>query len=313
MMRFTIPSLILILILISCENDETVVDDFQLGKNYFTTTVDGDMREYYVHVPSSYSSETETPVVLMLHGGSGTGAHTYNNSGWQQIGDEEGILTVFPTAWSYCWIKASGQVKDTTRWNSFPGIFEFCQGEVPRDDVKFLRQIIDELKQKFNVDDRRIYMSGFSSGGQMGFRCGVEMNDILAAIVQSGGTHQVDTVFDPARKPPMAFEVGNSDPTWFDRPYPPIQFMDTLLKEFHLFRKVARAHIRTFDYDTSYVLNEIPGVLASASFPPIPNSDQREFVMTMVKDLEHKYPNGVNHPFFGARHHWEWMKQFSLE
>ena len=46
---------------------------FVVGKNRFTTVVNGDTREYYVHVPKSYNKSTATPVVFMLHGTSGDG------------------------------------------------------------------------------------------------------------------------------------------------------------------------------------------------------------------------------------------------
>ena len=32
-----------------------------------------------------------------------------------------------------------------------------------------------------------------------------------------------------------------------------------------------------------------------------------------VKDLEHEYPNGKNHPFYAAPYHWNWMKQYTLD
>ena len=44
--------LALLLTFASCKKDKTI--GFDIGKNRFTTVVDGDDREYYVHVPESY-------------------------------------------------------------------------------------------------------------------------------------------------------------------------------------------------------------------------------------------------------------------
>jgi poly(3-hydroxybutyrate) depolymerase len=276
--------------------------------------VDGDTREYYVHVPTNYTGDAPVPVVMMLHGGSGTGEITYRQSGWKEVGEKENFISVFPTAWSYCWIKKSGVVKDTTRWNSFPGLFDFCPGEVPRNDINFLGQMIDELTNRFNVDERRLYMVGFSSGAQMTFRSAVELRYHLAATVESGGTHQLDTVFTPDHKPAMMMEMGNHDATWFENGlYPPLAYFDTLLMTAPLLQRVVNAHTRSFDFDTTYQLSGNPDSIMVASFSPIPPTDHREFVFTLVNGLDHSYPNGNNHPFYGARFHWNWMKQFIVE
>ena len=34
-------------------------------------------------------------------------------------------------------------------------------------DVKFFSKIIEDLKNKFNIDEKRIYATGISNGGQM--------------------------------------------------------------------------------------------------------------------------------------------------
>ena len=38
------------------------------GKKRFAINVDGDIREYYVHIPLGYNGSTALPVVFMLHG-----------------------------------------------------------------------------------------------------------------------------------------------------------------------------------------------------------------------------------------------------
>ena len=296
----------------ACKDDEIKVDEFLVGKNYYTTVVDGDIREYYVHVPANYTSDVPTPVVMMLHGASGSGEITYRQSGWKEVGENENFLTVFPTAWNTCWIKNNGSEKDTTRWNSFPGIFEYCPNVIPRDDIKFLNKMIGELTKRFKVDDTRIYMAGFSSGAQMSYRSAVELDYDLAAIVQSGATHQVDTVFTPNYQPAVMVELGNRDATWFSVP-PPLEAFDTLLTDHGLFKRIIDAHTTTFGFDTSYHLTGNPDSIMIATFPGLPAGVDREFVFTLVKGLDHSYPNGNNHPFYGARYHWNWMKQFASD
>ena len=51
------------------------------GKSRKTTTVNGDVREYYVHVPLKYDGRTAVPLLFMFHGTSGDGEKFYNISG----------------------------------------------------------------------------------------------------------------------------------------------------------------------------------------------------------------------------------------
>ena len=293
----------------ACTKDDEVVQEITIGQNYVQTEIDGDLREYYIHVPNDYSDHAPLPLVIMLHGASGNGGITFKNSGWKELGESEKFLSVFPTAWSYCWIKRSGIVKDTTRWNSLPGMFEFCDGEKPRDDIKFLRTMINEIKERFEVDESRIYMTGFSSGGQMTYRAAVEMSDVLAAVVQSGGTHQIGTDLKPVRNLPITFELGNEDAAWFENGiFPPVRFFDTLLTHHGMFQNIVQAHTATFDFEDDYVISGDEDIALMASFKGISDRD-RTFRFLFIHGLDHSYPNGTNHPFYGARFHWEWMKK----
>lgn len=298
---------------LGCSKNSTEPEpEYELGKNYYTMDVDGDTREYYVHIPAGYNENIPTPIVFMLHGGSGTGEGTYNNSGWKELGETENIITVFPTAWSYCYNKSNGVLQNGTRWNSFPGIFEFCTGEEPRDDVKFLRQVITDLHNKFNIDANRIYLAGFSSGGQMAFRCAVEMSDFFAAIVQSAGTHQIDTVFTAVRNLPIIFEVGNRDETWFQNEiYPSLALFDDLLTNHSLFKKIVNVHTKSFNFEPTYTLSGDTSSVLTATFKGIPDGN-RVFDFNLIEGLDHSYPNTINHPIHGANRHWEWMKRFTL-
>ncbi|MCB0714265.1 MAG: dienelactone hydrolase family protein [Ignavibacteriae bacterium] len=306
----------LLTLLISCGSNNEVSppeSDYLLGKNRFTTEVDGDTREYYVHVPESYDPSQPIPVVFMLHGTSGDGEKFYNISGWKELGEKENILTVFPSSWHYCIID-DGQVKNTTKWHSFPGGFDYCAGEVPRDDVKFLRQIIAELDEKFTIDAKHMYLAGFSNGGQMAFRCAVEMSDVFAAIVESGGSTATDTTATPQRKLPVTFMLGNSDDMWVgnDTTTVPLSQFETGLENLGIFRRIVHSHTSTFDFDTTYTMTGDTSTALIATYEGNPKGENRNFNFVLINGLDHQYPNGKNHWMNGAEKNWEWFKEFSL-
>src|SRR5512136_1994996 len=53
-------------------------------------------RSYTVHVPPAYDGVAPVPVVLMLHGGGGTGKAAAEETGWSAKADREGFIAVYP-------------------------------------------------------------------------------------------------------------------------------------------------------------------------------------------------------------------------
>ena len=298
----------------------SAANSFVRGKNRFLTQVDGDTREYFVHVPAGYDGTTNLPVVFMLHGTSGDGERFYNQSGWVEVSEEENIITVFPSSWRYC-IITQGVQKNTTKWNTAPDAeWTFCVGQIPRDDIKFLKKIVAELKAKFAIDSTRIYLEGFSNGGQMAAKCAIEMSNILAAVVQNAGSFYIDTTYTPLRKLPVMFQIGNQD--WGPgNPGPAIPLSDFNLvldgtypiplvnDKFH---KAADRHVRNFSLDTNYTIVGDTTKLMVASFNGLSGDPLNIFRYVFVDGLRHAYPDGSQHWLEAARYHWAWMKQYTL-
>lgn len=283
--------------------------------------VGSDEREYYVHVPGNYNKHNPTPVVFMLHGTGGNGEKFYNDSGWKEVGDTEGILTVFPSSWEHCIIQA-GKTLTTTKWNVHEGYFRYCKGEVPRDDVIFLRRVLTELRATYNVDTTRVYLVGFSSGAQMAFRCAVEMGDVLAAVVENAGTAPKDTSLMKQLKErnlPIGFQFGNSDTLAFSSPVP----MSDFLKVVDTLGNVMQTHTTVFEFSMSPTLEAFTKITPSGGLDTLMmiatylSLDNRPFKVGMVKDLEHMYPHGLGplgggHWMEAAEVQWQWLKQFVL-
>jgi len=313
-MKRNLLFLLAILSLWGCKKENQPPEDIDIvyGKNRFTTMVDGTEREYYVHVPQLYKGNVSVPVVFMLHGTSGDGLRFYNISGWKEVGEEENILTVFPSSGKYCIKEDDGTIKHTTKWNAFPSNWDFCDGETPLDDIKFLHQIIDELKERYNIDTKRLYVVGFSNGGQMAYRCAFEMSDVFAAVVESAG--KGSPVGTPLRNIPITYQFGNIDRKLFPDPNTiiPLAKLDSLLQHSPRFMDMASDHTGPFQYSNDYTLSGNTQTTMTATYRSIPAGENREFRLSLIHGLGHHYPNGTNHPLEGARENWEWMKQYAL-
>ena len=307
-----------ILVFWSCQKEDGINrqlvnqpnSEYVVGKNYFTLDSNGDTREYYVHVPATYNESTPIPVVFMLHGSSGNGEKFYNISVWKELGETENILTVFPSSWEYCKNdpNGSGATRITTKWNILADDASYCPGQNPRDDIQFLKDIIEELNEKFNIDINRKYLVGFSNGGAMALRCAVEMSDVFAAIVESAGSTSIEATYIPKRDIPVTYQIGNANKS--DRRPLPMQSLDSLLHT-PPFKNTIATHINSFNLEATYTISGDPNEAITAAYKGV-SDPTLELNITLIKDLEHGYPNGTNHPMKGAEVNWEWFKQFSL-
>jgi polyhydroxybutyrate depolymerase len=177
----------------------------------FGITVDGLERRYRVYVPTRYNKNMPAPVLIMFHGGGGTARAALWETGWAEKSDEEGFLAVFPEGTRVDPSKPARFVGNPQTWND--GSNRLTVGAVKRhiDDTSFVNGLIDDLIGRFNVDDRRIYATGFSNGASMAFRAGRELSRRLAAIAPVAGNDWSDkaTIDRPI---PVLYITGTADP-----------------------------------------------------------------------------------------------------
>ncbi len=138
-----------------------------------TIVIDGMERHYFLHVPPSYDGSKPIPLLLMLHGRGGDGKEFAERTHMTEKADKEGFAVAYPDA-----TKWFGR-KDLSAWDAANGLVP--PGE-RASDLEFLRKLIDRSQSQFDVDAKRIYMIGHSSGGMMTYLAASQMSDKLAAV-----------------------------------------------------------------------------------------------------------------------------------
>ncbi|RYD18890.1 MAG: polyhydroxybutyrate depolymerase, partial [Lysobacteraceae bacterium] len=101
------------------------------------------------------------PLVILLHGSTGTGAEMMRESGLATTADAHGFIVVSPNGG----IAAErGYV-----WNipGVPTVTGALPGKDARDDVAYITGLIDRLVATGCVDAKRVYATGLSGGGRM--------------------------------------------------------------------------------------------------------------------------------------------------
>lgn len=140
-------------------------------------------RTVNVHEPPSYDPGVPTPVVMLLHGYTSSGAVQESYMQFEPLADSEGFLYLHPDGTLDCTNEAF--------WNGTDACCDLCGSGV--DDVGFLGAVLDAVEANFNVDPNRVYLIGHSNGGFMSYRMACEHADRIAAIASLAGA----TWFDP--------------------------------------------------------------------------------------------------------------------
>ena len=135
-------------------------------------------RSYRVHIPKGYDPQKAYPLVVVLHGAFSTGKQMEAHTGFSEIADREGFIVLYPNG-----ITLFGLFQ---HWNAGHCCAKAADDDL--DDVGYLKAAIGEVSEKLNVDDARIYMTGFSNGGMMTNRFGAEETETVAAIAPMAGS-----------------------------------------------------------------------------------------------------------------------------
>lgn len=149
----------------------------------------GKPREYFLYVPPGISADRPGPLLLTLHGSGGNGSSF--PTAWKDVADKEGIIVVGPNA------------IESARWD-------------PTDDgPRFIHEVVEEVRAKYPIDGKRMYLFGHSAGAVYGLQLAALESEYFAAAVLSAGAIEPAyfKIFDYAdRKIPMGIVIGTKDP-----------------------------------------------------------------------------------------------------
>jgi dienelactone hydrolase len=286
------------------------------GVNCRVMAVDGYTRRYVAWVPLA-GVPANAPSVFMLHGGSGTGEQFLRTSGWREKATQEGFVAIFPTAVEHFVLDKQ---HFSTRWNNYDLPVEIdpnnrpigypATSPWPADDVKFIRQIGEDVTQQLSTDPKRRYVAGFSSGGAMCARLGVELSDTIAAVACHGGlldeVHEtlighrnlsmyssIGTLDENALEGINALEVALGQPLTIELPLAP-----SALNKISQLKSRLIVSLDSYNLSDTLVatVTDPDFTELTAQIPQQGNLDGNEFHFSILGGVEHEYPNGTNNP-----------------
>ncbi len=163
-------------------------------------THDGLTRTFRVYVPLSYDPAVPMPVVLLFHGGFGSGAQVEASAKVVEVAEEKGFIAVSPDG-----VLSPGGIRT---WNGGT-----CCGYATAagiDDVGFVRALIDHLEAAACVDRRRVFATGMSNGAMLTHRLACDLADRIRAVGPVAGTDMTASCA-PARPVPLMHIHGSDD------------------------------------------------------------------------------------------------------
>jgi polyhydroxybutyrate depolymerase len=156
-------------------------------------------------VPQNYNAQTPTPLIVLLHGYTSSGAQQDSYMGFSKLAEKYGYLFIAPDG-----DKEPGG--DENRfWNASPACCDFFSTEV--DDSGYVLSIINSIKADFNVDSNRVYLIGHSNGGFLSYRAAYDHSDTIAAIASLAGASHIDEKSAPANPVHILQIHGTADGT----------------------------------------------------------------------------------------------------
>ena len=144
--------------------------------------VNGANRNMLVYAPSGI--EKDRPLIIQMHGYNQDAAYQKNAAKWESVADTGRFVVVFPNGENKSWDISGDR------------------------DLNFIKAIINEMNNKYGIDKKRVYVSGFSMGGMMSYHVANKMGDMIAAIAPVSGGGGVNS---PKRAMPIMHTHGTSD------------------------------------------------------------------------------------------------------
>ena len=168
-------------------------------------------RVYYLHLPPAYTPARAVPVILVLHGASGSvsdspAAAQQVRADWSALADAAGLAVI-----------AVVGNQEQGGWGA------------PADGPE-LSAVLDDAFAAYNLDASRIYLWGFSAGAHYAHGLALDNTDYFAAYGVSAGSLEQYACTDDGSYPPTCaallggaqpkipvdIHLGNTDPLYLD-------------------------------------------------------------------------------------------------
>lgn len=131
--------------------------------------IDNQDRNYLTYIPQQLASKPG--LIFAMHGTGMDAVRMRQWSGYEldRLADQHGFVVVYPDGYK-------------GNWNDFRINSPFEAKKENIDDVGFIQSLVGKLVREQHIDPGKVFVFGFSNGGQMAIRLAIERPKLITAI-----------------------------------------------------------------------------------------------------------------------------------
>lgn len=130
----------------------------------------GQQRTALIHGPIGKArGASKSPLVLVFHGGGGTGAGAERQYGMDAVADQSGFIVAYPDGVDKHWADGRSESNKNV------------------DDIGFVTSLIDYLAENYDVDKNRVFACGMSNGALFSNYLALRFSQRIKAIASVAG------------------------------------------------------------------------------------------------------------------------------
>jgi len=156
-------------------------------------------RTYTLHMPPEGTTMGPRPLLIMLHGAGGTGASFRAMIGADDETDAAGFITVYPDGIGGTWSVGCGCTSAEL---------------AGANDLVFLSTLVRHLASELPVDTSKVFLAGYSQGGQLAQRYGCSSDSPPAGVASVAASlyRAIADGCEPSGPFPVILVHGDQDP-----------------------------------------------------------------------------------------------------
>ena len=151
-----------------------------------TITSEGQKREYLQYAPSDLGSKR--PLIISCHGMNQSAQYQWNAlKDAKTLADKEKFVIVLPEGINSGWDISGDR------------------------DINLIKDLIAQMKKDFDIDEKRVYLSGFSMGGMLTYHAMNKIPNVIAAFAPISGYPMWGFTYTGKRAIPVIHHHGTGD------------------------------------------------------------------------------------------------------
>jgi polyhydroxybutyrate depolymerase len=172
----------------------------QVGSQSASILVGNIRRSLHWYVPKNVPVSSAVPIIVLLHGGGGSGSNigaiTQAQGGFDAFAEQNGFIAIYPDALGAHWNDGRETIPHRN------------------DDIGFINAAIDHVARLHRVDMRRVFVAGISNGGMMAqrFACESAQSPAGIAVVAANLPRALFNTCQSSPAVPAIFLLGDNDP-----------------------------------------------------------------------------------------------------